>query len=154
MGEWAAKVSEAVASRKDAVLAVYRESVQRTIEMAQSPVAGGGNMPIKTGFLRASGQVVIGTEPPSIQATPGDGKSVSYDGGAVSLVISNANLDDTITFAYTAAYARRQNYGFVGADSLGRVYNQKGYHFVDLAAQAWPQTVDQVSREAEAKIRG
>jgi hypothetical protein len=38
-------------------------------------------------------------------------------------------------------YARRLNYGFTGTDSLGRQYNQRGYFFVDLAAQRWQQIV-------------
>jgi hypothetical protein len=47
-----------------------------------------------------------------------------------------------------AIYAPRQNYGFVGTDSLGRTYNQSGAFFVEGAGAKWEQFV----KEAEAEF--
>ena len=89
-------------------------------------------------------QVVIGDDVPGELApnpNPGVG-AFTYDAGPVNLVIAGAKLGDTISFAYTANYAVFQNYGARG---------QPGHHFVDLAVQAWPQTVAAVCAEAEKR---
>ena len=44
---------------------------------------------------------------------------------------------------YQAIYARRQNYGSVGADKLGRGFNQAGSYFVEGAIEKGPQIVAQ-----------
>lgn len=141
MGEWAAAVSAECAKRKDMALAVFREAVQRTIDYAQNPVGHGGNMPVRTGFLRASGQAVIGDALPTLVPNPNPHGAFSYAAGDVNLTIASATLDDTITFGWAANYARPVNYGSG---------SRKGYLFRDLAAQRWNATVDEVSREAEA----
>lgn len=46
-----------------------------------------------------------------------------------------------IYIAYRAAYAHRVNYGFVGADSLGRTYNQSGRAFLEGYVAQFPQVV-------------
>ena len=138
-----AQISAWVKELPQRQLAVFQTAVQRTIEMAQTPISQGGNMPVDTGFLRASGQVVIGDDVPGELApnpNPGVG-AFTYDAGPVNLVIAGAKLGDTISFAYTANYAVFQNYGARG---------QPGHHFVDLAVQAWPQTVA-VCAEAEKR---
>jgi hypothetical protein len=147
-GTFSAEVKSDVAQTKEWMLAVFRESAQRTIEIVQTPVSQGGAMPVKTGFLRASGQALIGdaglplVENPNPDAAPGS--LDTFNAGAVSLVIANAGIEDTITFAYTANYAIFANYGARG---------HAGHQFVGLGAQRWPQIVDQVSREAEARAR-
>lgn len=126
--------------------AVFRESAERTMDAAQATIPSGGNLPIKTGFLRATGQAGIGAMPTG-PTQPGEGKPQT---GAYTLVINNAKVGDTLYFGWTAAYARRMEYGFVGTDSLGRTYNQAGFGFVRLAVQNWQQTVKQVIAEAMA----
>ncbi|MFD2439740.1 hypothetical protein ACFSS8_05970 [Paracoccus kondratievae] len=114
---------------KGQMKAVLSESVQDVIEEAQRPIAQGGRMPVDTGNLRNSliselNGVQIGT-------------------GATSYTLAAAGMEpgDIARFGWTAAYALRQELGFVGQDSLGRTYNQAGKHFVEGAADQWPQIV-------------
>lgn len=128
-------------ARGDAVL---RESAQRVIEVMQTPVAGGGNMPVDTGFLRASLQTSLGEPAAAITFNPGKAK-VSYDDGAVNLVIAGAHLGDTISAVYSANYAIYVEYGSKGG---------AGRRFVGLAAQQWPAIVAKVSQEAQQRAAG
>ena len=100
-------------------------------------------MPVKTGNLRRS--LMAST---SVMPTIREGKETFSDSG-IEMVIAGAALGSTVYLGFQAAYAARMNYGFVGEDSLGRVYNQAGFGFVDAVAQRWPQIV----AEAEAKVR-
>ena len=121
---------------------------------AFGPVAasgGGGRLPVDTGFLRASLQVSIGETIPALVETPKEG-SFSWDSGDVTLALEGAELSDTVIAVYTAAYARRIEYGFKGKDSLGREYSQAGTRFVALAAQRWPQVVEQECAKAKASV--
>lgn len=127
----------------------------RSSTKAYGPVAnpgGTGNLPVDLGILRASLVGVIGSSPPPIKETPKDGAAQTYDAGEINLIISNADLDDVITVAYTVAYARRVHYGFKGKDSLGRTYNQPARPWVTLAAQQWPRIVEETARDAKASV--
>jgi hypothetical protein len=88
-------------------------------------------VPVKTGNLARS--VVVDNRPPQIV------KGLAK--GDYSLGIANIKPGDTIYLGWQAAYSRRLNYGFVGADSLGRVYNQSGYGFAEATAAKWPSIV-------------
>lgn len=112
---------------------------------------GAGNLPVDTGFLRAS--LLVGPAPLNAPLTtpPKDGSSATWDPATVSLALTNVELSDVIEARYTAAYARRIEYGFTGTDSLGRTYSQPGRRFVALAAQQWPQIVDAVAAEAKSR---
>jgi len=111
----------------------------------QTPVAKGGNIPVDTGFLRASLTAVIGDQMPASRAAPPDGGAFAFVGDQVNLVIATADLNDTITVAYTANYARHVEYGARG---------RPGRRFVFLAAQQWPRIVEEVAREAQARAGG
>lgn len=161
-------------------LAVFRESAQRTVEVMQEPgpskastriaIAAGsglgklrqngtrgaskktygpvhsggtGNLPVDTGFLRASLRAGIGNVNFSVRQKPEEGGSFAYDDGAIVMVIAKAKLGETISVGYTAAYARAAEYG-----SRGR----PGRRFVGLAAQRFPQIVQQVTAEAKARV--
>lgn len=157
MPTFAAEVREAVERRKRAQLAIYQEAVQRVINIAQNPVGDGGNMPVDTGFLRASIVAnLTGDIPPATKPTlTKDGKAApvaGYTGAEVNLVIQGATLDKPITVAWTAVYAARVEFGFVGQDSLGRTFNQKGRAFLRLAAQNWPDIVAMVTKEANERF--
>jgi hypothetical protein len=137
---YAAQVADFVNKTKARQLAVFKESIQRVINYAQEPVAKGGNMPIKTGFLRASGQMTRdGSIPMSTGAPPANTPlfSFAFDQGPVSLILNSADINDVIIFAYTANYAK-----FVEARR----------QFVGLAAQRWVQTVEQVVEELRTKV--
>lgn len=148
---FAAQVEAWVRSVPERALAVRNEAAQRTVDIMQAPVGGGGSMPIDTGFLRASLRGFVGNVY-GMPAIKPDRVSVTYSEGAVAMVIANAGIDDTLSFIYLAAYAKRVNYGFVGQDSLGRQYNQAGRHFVDKAAQQWPRIVSEVVRELKGRL--
>lgn len=134
MAKFQASVAAWVNDTKGALLAVRNESANRVIEIAQTPVGKGGNMPVKTGFLRISGQATNDGSLPLQQKRPEKAadNSFHYESGPVALVIAAAGIDDVITFAYTANYAK-----FVEAKRK----------FVALAAQQWPQIVGQVVKE-------
>ncbi len=107
---------------------------------------GSGNIPVNTGFLRASLVVGIGTlnlptTPPPENATgPFD-----WDEGQVNLVLNGAKMSDAIEARYTAVYARKAEYG--GGTRRPR-------RFVALAAQQWGAIVDQACAEAKARAGG
>lgn len=145
-----AQVTKWVQQTKQRQEAVFRESIQRLIEEMQTPVGQGGNMPIDTGFLRASLRLGIG--PLSIAMVSNAGKtSTSYDAGVYAVTISKIKLGEVASARYIANYARRIEMGFVGEDSLGRSYKQKGYGFVRLAVQRWPTIVRQVCAELKGR---
>lgn len=143
-GKFSATVTGWCAEKKTRMTAVRREAVQRTIEAMQTPVAKGGNMPVKSGYLRASLKATIGFADFTATDNPGGDTVFSYDPSPISLVIAGADVSDPITASYTAVYARIANYG--GANRAPRL-------FVDLAAQRWPQIVADVATEAEARNR-
>lgn len=138
---------------------VFVESVQDVVEIAQTPgptvattkkaiakgigsgrgkskrqgpvqVANkGGRMPVDTGNLRNS-------------LASGLNGSFSNEGAeSYAVIMEGFTLGDVAQFAWTAPYARRMELGFSGTDSLGRTYEQAGYHFVGAATAQWPQIV-------------
>ncbi len=123
----------------DGLTALLRNSVQALAKEASTTIPNGGRVPVKTGNLARS--VVVDNEPPRVI----EGLAT----GDYSLGIANIKPGDTIYIGWQAKYSRRQNYGFVGTDSLGRNYNQAGYGFAEATAAKWPAIV-----AAEAKRIG
>jgi len=111
--------------------ALLRNSVQELAKEASTTIPNGGRVPVKTGNLARS--VIVDNKPPQI--IEGLAK------GDYSLGIAGIVPGDTVYIGWQAAYSRRMNYGFVGADSLGRVYNQSGYGFAEATAAKWPAIV-------------
>lgn len=118
---------------------IFRESAQRVMEQANTPIAQGGRMPVDTGFLRNS--VVASTS-----GVP-DGGS-----GPPALVFAQMEVGQTVWAGWTARYALRMEYGFYGEDKLGRVYAQAGNGFMRAAAQNWAFIVAEVTNEVKARI--
>ncbi len=138
---FSAQVSDWVKETEDRLERVTKESMQRVVSEMQKPVAAGGNMPVDTGFLRASIRASLSQMPDIDPASrPADGKKYPYE-DAVSLTIQGMALGQTFYAGYVASYAAHQEYG-----SNGRA----GKAFVRLAAQNWQQIVNQVSAEAKA----
>lgn len=139
MGAFSAKVHDWIEKVEGGVLAVRNEAAQRVFDEAQRPVAKGGNMPVKTGFLRASPRATKDGSLPLIQKRPGNAEdgSYSYDPAAVLAIIASSELNDVITFAYTANYAR---------------FVENKRKFVALAAQQWPRLVDEVCADAKRRF--
>lgn len=88
-------------------------------------------MRVDTGFLRASMLATLSTMPPinpnSRPSKDAQPNSYRYDAEAVNLIIAKADIKDTISIGFTAAYARPREY-------------HDG--FVRLAAQNWQTIVD------------
>lgn len=120
--------------------ALLRNSVQALAKEASTTIPNGGRVPVKTGNLARS--VVVDTKPPQVI----EGVAT----GDYTLGVAAIKPGDTVYIGWQAKYSRRQNYGFVGADSLGRVYNQAGFGFAEATAAKWPAIV----AEQAAKIRG
>lgn len=138
MSEFSASVSSWIAESVERTEAVFKESAQDVIEAANRPQGKGGNMPVDTGFLRAS--VRLSLEGPITAIIEGEGgtpQPIDY-----TATIANAQIGDTLHAAWTAKYARRINFGFSGEDSLGRSYSYPGTQFLGLALQKWPQIVN------------
>jgi len=102
--------------------------------------------PIDTGFLRSSLTVgKNGNIPHGPNAAYG---SVYNDTRALS-VLDGLKLGDRVTMVFNAPYARRLEYGFVGADSLGRFYNQAGRYWITAAGQKYVS----IMRAAASRLR-
>ena len=105
---------------------------------AQKPKAQGGLMPIDLGNLRNSLVMELNAAP------AGEGEN-SY-----VLAIANMQIGDVLLGGWSADYAMRVHFGFVGTDSLGRSYNQAAQPFRDVAAAKWPEIV---AKNAKAAAR-
>ena len=117
--------------------ALLRNSVQELAKEASTTIPNGGRVPVKLGYLARS--VVVSDKPPQIiDVLPETGQNFSL--GVADIVPGG-----DVYIGWTVKYAARQNYGFVGEDSLGRSYNQSGYGFAEAAAAEWPKIV---AREA------
>jgi hypothetical protein len=135
MAGWSGTDPSRWADQQDGRLtALLRNSVQALAKEAASTIPNGGRVPVKTGNLSRS--VVVDTKPPQV-GTPGQ----TFTAQDFSLGVAAINPGDTVYIGWQARYARRQNYGFVGADSLGRVYNQSGFGFAEATAAKWTQIV-------------
>ncbi|MBX9574548.1 MAG: hypothetical protein K2X07_02800 [Caulobacteraceae bacterium] len=122
--------------------AIMRESVQRLIAFAQTPIGAGGNMPVDVGFLRASLVVRPGRSPMVAQDKPKSGGPVSYDAGPSSLAILAWDMTGPLRAIWTARYARHVHYGARG---------RPGRPWVTLARQRWPQIVGEVIADAKGR---
>lgn len=137
VGAWAAKTEARTQ-------AVYRRSVELLAEDMSTTKAQGGRVPFQTGNLARS----------LTASTTGMPKtSASFTvGGNIGAIAATLRLDQPVWLGYQAIYARRQNYGYVGADSRGRVYNQQGHYFVEAAIANWQQIVAQAAAELQASV--
>lgn len=139
---FSAAVGAWVAETKERMVAVRNIAAERTIEFMQNPVGRGGNMPVDTGFLRASLQASIGRAAFVPRANPGAG-SFAYEPGEVTMVLIRARITDPVEVVYTANYARHVEYGAMG---------RPGRAFVRLAAQTWQRNVDLAAAELRTRV--
>lgn len=137
VGQWASQ-SEA------RIQAVYRRSVELLSEEMTRTRGNGGRMPFLTGALARS--LLASTE--SMPKT----SEVLSAGSNVGTVTATLRLDQVIFLGFQAIYARRVNNGFVGADSLGRVYNQAGAYFIEGAVAEWPAIVAKAASELQSSV--
>ena len=99
---------------------VFKQSAQDVFEIAQTPVAKGGNMPVDTGFLRNSLTSSL------------NGAAMGAGADSYVLAVASAELGDAIFGGWTAEYARHVEYGARG---------RAGRFFMRGAAQQWAAIV-------------
>lgn len=105
---------------------------------------GNGNLPVDTGFLRASLVATLGKTPSGELRDNPTGRARTYNAAKINATIAQATLESGISFAYTASYAY-----YVEMGARGR----SGRRFVALAVQRWPQIVSRSARSLEARIK-
>lgn len=137
VGDWTRETTQ----RMERVLQVSVGDL--ATEMARSR-DNGGTLPWVTGNM---GRSLLGSKSGMPEVGEPDQQFAGFDPGAFA---ASLRLGDTGYLGYQAVYARRQNYGFVGTDSLGRSYDQKGAYFVERAVTMWPFLVS----AAVIKVRG
>lgn len=142
MGSFADTIREWGNGELDRHRAIFQTAVDIVVNEVTRTVYEGGRMPIDTGNLRRS-LTISKTAMPQIKPD-----QTEFTQDDVAAVILTLFLGDTAYLGFQAAYAARAEFGFVGADSLGRMYNQPGHGFVTAVAQRW----DQIVAEAEAIV--
>lgn len=136
MGEFAAKIRAFVNQTEEDVATAVKESAQRTMSIAQTPIREGGKMPVVSAFLRNTGGAELNGMP-SGPSRPDDGSPEEWSLGSISLVIAGYQLGDSIGMAWSAIYARK-------AEEI--------HGFRDDAAMQWQQTVEAVVREIRMRV--
>lgn len=140
---FAAEISEWGRAELERAESIFQAAAQTVANEVRQTVNDGGRLPIDLGNLRRS-LMASTSEMPSVKP----GQETFADSG-IEMVIAGAELGGTIWLGFQAEYAYRMEMGFVGTDSLGRLYNQTGFGFVAAVTQRWPQIV----AASEAKIR-
>lgn len=136
---FSAQVDARVAVYKKRLRAIMRSSCQDLAEEVTTPRAKGGNMRVKTGFLRASlmasTAAMPSTRPGNVPPESALNGAYDFDADTVNLIIAGMMPGDPLYLGFTAAYARPREY-------------KDG--FVRLAAQNWQ---DIVSRNVQRSIQ-
>lgn len=135
---FSAQIEERVAAYEKRLNATVKGATQDVVEEMLTPVAKGGHMRVKTGFLRAS---LLGSTSsmPLIKASSKPGNdaadnSFPFNDNQVNLVIASAKIGrDTMFFGFTAGYAAPREL-------------RDG--FVRLAAQNWKKHVNTNAKKA------
>lgn len=133
-GRFSAQINAWATKTKRRTEAVFKESVQRTLEDANTPTAKGGRMRVDTAFLRNSLTAGLNNLPagPSVR-----GQDSTGNPGTVSLVIAGAKVTDVIYAGWSAEYAP---------------FRERKDGFREAAVQKWPQTVAKVAEEAKRRF--
>lgn len=139
VGAWGSKSLERLEAVRNRAIELLAEEMTLT-------KSNGGRLPFETGFLARS--ILASTQGmPKTSEGP-------FQGSNVGLVTASLRLDQPVWIGFQAEYSRRQNFGFVGADALGRVYNQEGSHFVEGGVAEWPNLVKKAVSEVQNSSQG
>ena len=91
------------------------------------------NTPVLTGNLRDSLVAHVNSRGDETTVT-----GPNFSGAAISKAnLASLKIGDRVSYVYHATYARRQNLGFVGLDSLGRYYNQAGKFWIERVGASY-----------------
>ena len=139
MASFTESIDAWVAETKERLDAVHGRSVELLGEELAKTKPEGGRVPFMTGNLARS-LLASKSGMPNVADGP-------YAGSNIGLIAATLKADETVYIGYQAIYAARMNYGYVGADSLGRVYNQQGNYFIEGAIVRWPNIVKKAIKE-------
>jgi hypothetical protein len=130
VGKFEAQVAEFARLTKEKMLLVVKQSAQDVFEAAQTSKALGGNMPVRTGYLRNTSFVA------------GLNGSFTQEGGdSYVLVIAGMELGDFMIGGWKASYARHVEYG---------TSKMAGSFFALRAAMEWQAIVARNVQKAQA----
>lgn len=119
---------------------VLQNSFQQVMDTAQTPKGDGGNMPVDFNILRGSLVSYV------------NGAQAGKGADSYTVAIQGVEWGDEVSSFWTAAYARRMNYGYTGTDSLGRTYNQAGNFYRENAVAGWQGIVSFMAEQAKRQI--
>lgn len=136
------QVGNWVAETEKRSMAVLKQSAQDVVSRAQKSRDDGGRMPVVEGNLRNSLIVAL------------NGSSVGKGKDSYINAIPLMKAGDELFIGWTAEYARRVEYGFQGADKLGRVYDQDGAGFFRGAVEKWPHFIMRNARRLRFRAMG
>ncbi len=139
MGDFSNIVQLFVNKAKADIRATVDESVKKIIDEMQTPVSNGGDMPVKTGFLRDS--LVISEGSPVAMHKVNPGQSVTYNKARVDRSVEAMTLGRKFYASWTAEYAGKVYYGANG---------MSGRQWAALANQRWPELVKTVFNKHRA----
>lgn len=122
VGRWTRQVKE---RSEEALRAIALAAEARVKELT----------PVKTGNLRANWSVVTSAD------------AVAKASGAPRSEAATARLGQKIYLINPVEYARRVEYGFTGADALGRQFNQAGAGMVAQTMAELPGIAKKIVRE-------
>lgn len=143
-GKFGAQVGAWARKTEARMLAVWRRSVELVGEALTNTKPNGGKVPFLTGNLARS-LLASTSGMPSVS-------DVQSIGQPIGIITASLGIKQKIWLGYQAEYARRVNNGFIGADSLGRVFNQDGAYFVEDVVARWQSIVDQAANELQAAV--
>ena len=135
---FAAQVKAFADLSKEKMDFVVKQSAEDVFSIAQLPKQNGGRLPKDLGNLQNSFVCAL------------NGSTSLSGADAYVATIAGYDLGDSIFGGWTAAYALRMEYGFVGADRLGRVYSQAGNFYALGAYQQWQRIVAMNAEKARA----
>lgn len=141
IGEWGRAEIERAES-------IFQASAQAVANELRTTVNEGGRLPIDLGNLRRS---LVASTAGMQPVKPGQ---ETFADSGIEMVIAGAALGSTLWISFQAEYAMRMEFGFVGTDSLGRVYNQTGFGFATAVAQRWPQIVAEQEAIHRSRFEG
>lgn len=130
---FAEQVGAFVAQSEGRMTTVFRESMQNAINEAQRERGKGGNMPVDTGFLRATGDAAFTGD----SLPEADNGVYKWSPTASLIIINQAKLGDIVYFGWLANYAQ---------------FMERRYGFARLASQNWDQIVQRAAQALEGKF--
>ncbi len=106
--------------------------------------------PVRTGFLRANWSVIKKGDATPKASAEAIRNSQGVDKAKAAKEVERIKAGDVVTIINPTVYARRIEYGFVGADSGGHHYHQGGRHMMTQTVTELPA----MARELLTRLGG